>query len=534
MPRFFNTAGPSDPGRHYTLPILARLPRVRRLLDQQHYAVLHAPRQSGKTTTLLHLARELTATGSHVAALLSLDHGAPRSSDLGATELSLLDAWSRATAISLPPDLQPPPWSNVTSAPSAPSAPSASEAPAGSRISAALRAWAEAAPRPLVLFLDDMDALRDDVLLPILRQLRAGYPTRPAHFPHALLLSGLRDVRDARDVRGIVSSDGRPGAAHPFSIKAESITLRDFTREEVAALYAQHTAETGQAFLPEAIDRAFHLTQGQPWLVNALARQLTEELCPDPAKPITRAHVEEAKEILLLRRDPHLDSLMSKLEEPRVRVILEPMLAGSMLGSVAEDDVRHALDLGLVRMDPEGGLTVANPIYRESIVRALTFTRRASLPHLPATWLTPEGRLDKEALLHAFLDFWRQHGDPLLAAAPYPDVAPHLVLMAFLHRVVNGASLDREYAMGRGRMGLCVRAHDETLAIEIKVWRPDQKTDPLPEGLQQLDTYLASLGLDTGWLVLFDRRPSAPPLAERLSAAPLTTPGGRRITVIRT
>jgi hypothetical protein len=200
--------------------------------------------------------------------------------------------------------------------------------------------------------------------------------------------------------------------------------MRNFTGGEVADLYGQHTAETGQIFLPEAVDRAFDLTQGQPWLVNALARQLTEVLVQDPAQPIDVAHVEEAKEILIRRQDTHLDSLMERLREPRVRSIMEPMLAGDMLADVPEDDVRFALDLGLVRLDPAGGLEVANPIYREIIVRALTFTRRASLPHIPATWLTADGRLDTQALLRAFLDFWRQHGEPLLAAAPYHEIAP--------------------------------------------------------------------------------------------------------------
>lgn len=104
--------------------------------------------------------------------------------------------------------------------------------------------------------------------------------------------------------------------------------------------------------------------------------------------------------------------------------------------------------------------------------------------------------------------------------------------MAFLHRVVNGGSIEREYAIGRGRMDLCMRYGGVTLAIEIKVWRPDA-ADPVPEGLKQLDGYLAGLGLASGWLVVFDRRPTAEPLAERLGTFDATAPRGRRIIVIR-
>ena len=138
--------------------------------------------------------------------------------------------------------------------------------------------------------------------------------------------------------------------------------------------------------------------------------------------------------------------------------------------------------------------------------RALASGPQDSLPQIVPTWLHPDGRLNPEQLRNAFLAFWRQHGQPLLGSAPYHEIiAPHLVLMAFLHRVVNGGgTLEREYAIGRGRMDLCLRYGAVTLGIELKVWR-DGEPDPLNEGLEQLDGYLVGLGLDTGWLVIFDR-----------------------------
>ncbi|HEY8378961.1 MAG TPA: hypothetical protein VIK91_20860, partial [Nannocystis sp.] len=254
---------------------------------------------------------------------------------------------------------------------------------------------------------------------------------------------------------------------------------------------------------------------------------------PDPAQPITEADIEAAKERLIRRQDTHLDSLAERLREPRVRRIIEPILAGAALPAVPEDDIRYVLDLGLVRAQDGGGLVIANPIYREVIPRSLTTVPLASMPELQPIWLTPDGNLDEARLLEAFLAFWRQHGEPLLGAAPYHEIAPHLVLMAFLHRVVNGGgSLEREYAIGSGRMDLLVRYRDRVLAIELKVWR-DHEPDPLVEGLAQLDRYLAGLGLDHGWLVLFDRRSGAARLADRTSSSEAISPGGRRIVVIR-
>jgi len=497
------------------VPVEARLPPVRRLIEQMAYFVVHAPRQVGKTTTLLVLAQDLLREGRYLPAMVSVEVGAPFAHDPGAAELAILDAWRGAAERRLPPDLRPPPWP---------------DAPPGRRISAGLQAWAQSAPRPLVMLIDEIDALRDEALVSVLRQIRDGYPDRPGAFPWSLALVGLRDVRDYKVAAG--GSD-RLGTASPFNIKVESLTLRDFDREEVAALYAQHTEDTGQIFHPGAVDRAFALTEGQPWLVNALARQLVEVVVPDAARPITVEDVERAKEILIERQDTHLDSLVERLREPRVRAIIEPMLAGTATGDVPEDDRRFAIDLGVVRRTEDGGLDVANPIYREVIVRTLASGVRDSLPRIAPTWLTAEGRLDPARLLDAFLEFWRQHGEPLLGAAPYHEVAPHLVLMAFLHRVVNGGgTIEREYAIGRGRMDLCVRHGGEALAIEIKVWR-DGRPDPLAEGLPQIDGYLAGLGLERGWLVIFDRRSDQPAIAERTRREEARTPGGREVAVIR-
>jgi hypothetical protein len=514
MPRWFNVAGPCNEADHYMLPVMRRLPRIRRLIDRKSYFVLHAPRQVGKTTALLALGRELTAEGRYLAVLLSMEVGAAFPDDTGAAELAILTAWRAAARARLPEDLQPPPWPDETP---------------GSRIGAALNVWARAAPRPLVVFLDEIDALQGQPLVSVLRQLRDGYPNRPRDFPWSLALVGLRDVRDYK----IDPSSDSPGSGSPFNIKDTSLTLRNFTADEVHELYAQHTAETGQVFTPAAVERAFELSGGHPWLVNALAREVVDELVEDRTRPITDVEIDAAKEILIRRQDTHLDNLAERLREPRVRRIIEPILAGESLPAVPDDDLRYVHDLGLVRAESGAGLVIANPIYREVIPRSLASVAIASLPQIQPTWLAADGSLDEARLLDAFLTFWRQHGEPLLATAPYHEIAPHLVLMAFLHRVVNGGgTIEREYAIGSGRMDLLVRYHGGAPAIELKIWR-DHEADPLVEGLAQLDRYLAGLGLHHGWLVLFDRRSGAVRLADRTSSFEATSPGGRRIAVVR-
>jgi hypothetical protein len=520
MPRHFNTAGPCNPKDHYMLPPERRLPGIGRLLDEKSYFVVHAPRQVGKTTLFRTLAQRLNEEQRYAAVLASCEVAQAAGGDVERGIAAVLASLRLAASLQIPEALRPPP-------------PDPAE-PAENRLQLLLTRWAQGSPKPIVLFLDEIDSLVDAVLISVLRQLRSGYPERPAQFPLSVALIGLRDVRDYRlEVR---PDERTLGTASPFNIKVESITLPNFTAPEVAELYAQHTAETGQNFTPEATALAFEVTGGQPWLVNALARQAVNEVVPDRALSIEARHVERAKELLIQRRDTHLDSLLKRLREVRVRRILEPILAGEILTpEVLQDDVQFVQDLGLVVAGPQG-LAIANPIYREIIPRALTEVLELSIVPARPSYVGADGRLRFDQLLDDFVGFWRQHAEAFLDQAPYSEAAAELVFMAYLHKIVNGGGfLDREYAVGRGRIDVTVRwPHPggvERFVIELKVWR-DGRADPLAGGLDQLAGYLERLGLDSGTLVIFDRRKAAPPLPERLARQEIEH-RGKRIDLLR-
>jgi hypothetical protein len=284
MPRHFNTTGPCKPDIHYTLSPLVRLPNLEQLVDQQNYFVIHAPRQTGKTTAMLALAKQLTATGKYAAVMVSVEVGQPFTNDVGQAELAILASWRRAIRVRLPASLHPPDWSISET---------------GGRIQTALQEWAIDSPLPLVVLIDGIDSLRDQALLSILRQLRDGFPDRPEAFPQSVGLIGLRDVRDYKIASG---GSENLNTASPFNIKVQSLILRNFSPDEVAELYGQHTQATGQSFTAAAIDFAFELTQGQPWLVNALAKEVVEVVLPDATQEITIDHLQVAKENLIRRK----------------------------------------------------------------------------------------------------------------------------------------------------------------------------------------------------------------------------------------
>jgi len=528
MPRFFNNAGPNVPEWHYTLPMLDRLPTVRELVQARKWFVLHAPRQSGKTTAMRALAHELTASGQYAALWATCEMGEPFGDEPGEVAQIVINDIDRKASLALPPELRPPPPTV--------------ELPGTDRLASYLKLWCSTCPRPVVLLLDEIDALRDDALISVLRQLRGLYPDRPNGAPVSLALIGLRDVRDYKIES---NSAGRLGTASPFNVKAEGLTLGNFTAADVAALYGQHTAETGQQFTPAAVERAYELTQGQPWLVNALAYEITFRM--KLTGTIDVPQIDAAKERLILSRSTHLDSLADKLNEPRVRAVVGPILAGTMLDpEVPDRDIEYCEDLGIVTKSNRQ-LKIANPIYQEILPRELTWGSQRRMVLDDRRWALDDGRLDIQGILRALVEFWRENGEWMVVGQKWPEFAHQIVVMAFLQRLVNGGgTINREYGLGRKRLDLLINWHlgldeqgiptaEDRHAIECKVWHDGQK-DPLAKGLEQLDGYLARLGLDTGTLLLFDARSTSPKGEEwetRGELSEATTPGGRTVTVLR-
>lgn len=364
--------------------------------------------------------------------------------------------------------------------------------------------------RPLVVLFDEADCLSGQTMVAFLRQLRDGYVNRArAPFPASIALVGLSNIRDYK--AKVRQNSETLGSASPFNVIAKSLTLGNFTREEIAALYRQHTSDTGQIFEDAAIDRSAYWTCGQPWLVNAVAHECVEDILDrDLSKPITSDLIDQAAENILQRRDTHVDSLLERLKEERVRRVVEPVLLGreATETSLLSDDSQYVLDLGILTQ-VRGALVPANPIYAEVILRTLSYDMQMrTLRQLEQTpWVAANG-LDMNGLLKAFQQFWRENSEAFTQGVQYRESAPHIMLQAFLQRVINGGGqIVREYALGRMRMDLLVIYKSGRYPIEIKLKDQVRK---MIDSRDQLLKYIDRTGTQEGWLVIFDRTTKKP------------------------
>ena len=494
MKRYFNTTGLCSPEDHYMVnPFRDIYDDILRLIEAKQYFLIHAPRQTGKTTFLHSLAHRLNREGKYVATVCSLESAGYQSISVeDANHVFIQSMYNRASLFVDESNMPPHPDNYSKSS---------------VLLQRYLTEWCNRLEKPLVLLLDEVDALYDDVLISTLRQLRDGFQSRPSGFPQSVALVGLRDIREYR-LRARADNPSI-GAGSPFNVKAKSFFLPVFSLEEVRGLLQQHTDDTGQVFTEEVFQKLYEFSGGQPWLTNALANEIVAEILKnDYSCTITPDIVEEAKERLIAQRQTHLDSLADKLDEPKVKPIITAIINGeSPTFDGFDDSMRYCRDLGIIANgDP---VRFANPIYREIITRIMNsaFQRGINQDIAQTSWyLRPDGSLDMDKLLEAFVDFYRWNSESWLERFEYKEAGHQLLLMAFLQRIINGGGrIEREMAIGNGRTDLAVFWKEQVIPIEIKMHHNARSE---PDGLRQISRYMDKLGQKQGYFILFEKKSS--------------------------
>ena len=504
--RKFNTAGPSIAADHYMLDPLVRIhyEDIEDLIDDKRYFILHAPRQTGKTTALLALMKYLNAGGRYAAVYANIEGAQTARSDVRSGLQAVTQTIARSIELSTG-DVRMQQWIRDNRAHNP-----------NDLLLAQLTSWTRMQDKSTVLLLDEVDALVGDTLISLLRQLRAGYAQRPEAFPQAVILCGVRDVKDYRiqtTQEGIITG----GSA--FNIKAKSLTLGNFTQDECQALWLQHTEATGQHFDPAIFPELWLDTWGQPWLVNALAHELTWEnhALRDRSITVSLEHYHAARALLIQSRATHLDQLADKMKEPRVHRVVAPLLQSEDdPHDLQDDDLQYVEDLGLIRRRPR--LCISNRIYREVLPRELIIGWQTGMSMEQAPYLTADHRIDMPKLLASFQQFFREHSESWLERFAYREAGPQLLLQAYLQRIINGGGrIHREYGLGMRRTDLAIEwAVDEArgywgpvqrIVLELKIQRATQPDGIIAEGLPQVVDYAQRWGADEAHLLIFNARP---------------------------
>ncbi|MBK9266697.1 MAG: ATP-binding protein [Polyangiaceae bacterium] len=523
--RTFTTDGPCESARHYLLPAAPRLAEAKCLVDQGAYFVLRSPGRTGKTTALRALAETLNAEGRHAALVCSAAVASPARSDLVLVQEALLSAIRIAAEQDLPSALRPPPF------------PASADA---TRLWEGLSAWARVCPLPIVLFFDDVDSLHGSALESVLRQLEAGFSRRPSHFPWSIGLSCQFDLHE--NAPRMPDDSTKIASAGPFERFWASPVLPPFTEDEIRALYSQHTVETQQVVDSGAVTFVRKASAGHPFFVQALGREAAE-MVPCPGT-ITKSHMIAAFRRLVDQGVSSIDALESRLIESRVRRVIEPLLAGTAeIASASEDDVRFVRDIGLVAKDDPA--RIEGRIHRAIIPRLLAKCAKRAFTDDPSQFFLTDGRLAVEPLLHGFAVFYATHGNELLDAIAYQKVAPELVFLGFLYRMLEGrGTIDVDYGSSRRRIDVTLSVpavksssdsnteNAEQREVFVLVSRRKGDSGLKTRGLVWLENALEDQSTESGTLVVFDRRDKHASV-RRIELREATTIKGKTVRFLR-
>ena len=155
VPKFFNTAGPIQPDIHYNIDPLTRidLEELESLIYQRKYFVLHAPRQTGKTSCLLALRDYLNTRGEFYAVYANVEVGQASRNNVEEVNRNVVSVIARETSRVV-----------GTGMPSALRLELEKEEAASNLLGSYLDRLCESLDRPLLLFIDEIDALVGDYL----------------------------------------------------------------------------------------------------------------------------------------------------------------------------------------------------------------------------------------------------------------------------------------------------------------------------------------------------------------------------------
>ena len=373
-----------------------------------------------------------------------------------------------------------------------------------------LTLWTKASAKPIVLFFDEIDSIEGNLLVSLLRQIRSGYDKRPKFFPHSIVLCGIEDLR----YKKIMETDkGVLTGGNIFNIEAKSLRLQNFNIEEIKTLLLQYAKETKINIEDKVFTRLWELTNGLPWIVNALAYEICFEMIPrkKDIKEIKVKDVEEAAENLIQRKEIHLKNLVDKLNEERIKKIISAMLLGSEFPQdVTEEDLRYVYYLGLINLKA-GEVDIANEIYREIIPRALIYPTQMLIRYNLSWYMEEDGSLNIRKIIRLFQVFFKKHYEQWVRRFSYKEAGASLLLQAFLQRIIDGGGrIERKYGLGRGYITLVVlwpyRKKVQKAVIDIRYLNYSYK-ELVKEGVEKLVETLKSMSISNGHLIIFNRNP---------------------------
>ncbi len=498
--RYFSSYGPIDKEQHYFVPRKELLSKAYTYLMGEipekggHYITVWAPRQSGKSSLLIDLYRNIFQDENYLSAYISIQNlkGIDNSADC----LNAIAGYiSRVTKIQLPEVKSTLEFQEVFSA--------------------------DHLPKPLILIIDEFDSLQENVINDLVGVFRNIYHTR---MTDNAVFSGMQYLLHGValiGVRSVVGVENKSGS--PFNVQ-RSLQVLNLTEAEVNEMYHWYEEETGQIVEQEVIDRIFYVTQGQPGLVSWFGELLTNTYNNEPDRPLTMKHFADTY-TMALRGLPNntVINIISKVKaEPYRQKVLELFRTNRKTEFRFEKkEISYLYMNGVISYEKsEGLLYVKFPcqFIQEKLFDHFTdeMVKHGSQlladPYMDLTPVINEEGINICRLLELYQEYYTLNKDRLTEYAQrrvdmqIMEVVYHFQLYSWLDSFLRGFGtvVLPEFPTGNGKIDLLIRHRSKLYGLELKSFT---QLYLLNKSIKQASEYGQGLGLAEITLIVFIDRP---------------------------
>lgn len=468
--RQFNTSGPNNPNKHYTLLRERLIQQGLSFVHDERYFTIWAPRQTGKSTYFLLLKAQLELEG-YTVLHLNLENF---------QNCTLEDLFKRFQQEFAQVGIQMPELETFASF---------------------SNFFSSIEERKIVLICDEVEGLNPALFGQFLHTIRNLYHFRERNALKSTILVGVSNIV------GLAEDN-----ASPFNI-AETLNIPYFTDEETCALLAQHEAETQQFFERKVVEKISETTANQPGLVNGFAYQLVQRF-PQKTTIAYADYLEVENWYLNEAIDKNFANILRHAKEHRD--FLETLL-------FTEQDIPFKIDReaikvlhtnGLIRNSADGLVEFWVPYYKKRLYNALyPYTNgekgRISGNLYAPEFFTADGSLNIEKLIDAYKQYAKRRGFGVFrekdASGQYTSIKEAGLIYSFETFIAafvaeaEGKSY-REANTGLGKSDLILNIRNQEFLIETKKYYSPNK---FLKGKEQLAHYATSLGLTQAVYLVF-------------------------------
>lgn len=472
--RIFNTSGPCDPEKHYTVMREELVAKGQDLVEQGRYFTIFAPRQAGKTTYFQLLLRQLETQG-YTPIWISFEglKTLPRPKFYQALHHRLdqeFTAQDIATTQTIEDQFDLQLYLEQVSTQS----------------------------KTIVLIIDEFEDVAAEVLSELMHLFRALYQKRQFHKLHALILVGVSTIAEL-----VLSS------ASPFNV-VDELRIPYFTFAEVQGLIEQHSRETSQPFAPLVVQAIYDNTIGQPGLVCALCYYLVTVLVPDRSQSVTMDEFYATlKHFLTERFDKNIVNIVQKAREKQ-DFMLRVLFSDTPIPFTVHNPTTAYLYAHGVIDNVDGNVDIAVPLYSKCLIIAFRPAINGEADYFTSghdtfrDYVTADG-LDLTAILNKYRDYVERRGFHAFDTAHLKEGAWHYSLDGFINFFLEqlGGESFVEVPSGRGRTDILILYRGKKYIIETKIFTTQTR---FKQGKTQLAAYLATEGISEGYYVVFSHK----------------------------